>query len=699
MAFSATEAVRDRTSFKGMTDRALRYMEAAQQAAEAAGLASVKFVAGRGPGHKSHKAGTEFDMVGYNADGRLWTNAQRVAVAAGVRKAGADRFGIYNMSNGVGQGTLHVGYSGPGRPAAVWGAGGRTGGAASRRFTDPSEQAFLKSYNANVPMPTPPANVGTMVAQATPPLPHLRPNAQTAIAATFPDLEPKPIPASLSAYADMPQPRSRPMQLAATGGSGISPSAEGSAQETFNAFSGMPLPRQRPQSAPFALAATGGAGIASPVGGTGQMQFDRRSQIARDQMASPGLTPPASVPTDMKTAADWGRVPTALAPDVMNPPVMSDAVPQGVGADFLRTVLGSSPNDPFAGMKVTLAAAKLQSTDPQAVADYFSTVKAQHPEIISRAAGIGLEQPKLMGGIKALASPEALAALDAGMMPSPRPSPRSQAAPITSTASGNFGFAPPASTALTPEAIRQAYIRRNPPAAPQTSRVASVVGQGATAGSIMPSSAARAAEPSPASSSVPSFYQMASGSANRSPLSSAPIPTVKQSYYATNPLYAAPTGNLAARSQTDNLNLTDAQNAAAQRLTALAMAYGKLPGTATGGAGFGPLLNNLRGGLPGSMSAIPAITVQPARQQMASSTALPMMLSPTNLYNGPSSAAARGGQPYYGGSSGGPQGPTYTGPTPTAQGGANYNYSISPDRRTVSWVNSAGRTLTALRNT
>lgn len=137
------ENIRDRTSTMGMTPQAVAQLQAAAKAAAAAGLARIDVVAARGGGHLSHKMGTEWDIIGYNADGTKWNNSQRVAVAAGAKAGGSDRFGLYNMESGLGKGTLHMGYSGPGRPAAIWGAGGLTAGPSSRNFTNPYEKQFL----------------------------------------------------------------------------------------------------------------------------------------------------------------------------------------------------------------------------------------------------------------------------------------------------------------------------------------------------------------------------------------------------------------------------------------------------------------------------------------------------------------------------------------------------------------------------
>lgn len=129
----------DRTSVKGMQPRAYQILDGMTDAAPAAGISRLVITAARGGGHKSHNQGTEWDIVGYTADGKRWSNEQRVAIAGGARNAGADRFGLYEGGNG----SLHVGYSGPGRPASYWGAGGLTGGEASRNFREPASREFL----------------------------------------------------------------------------------------------------------------------------------------------------------------------------------------------------------------------------------------------------------------------------------------------------------------------------------------------------------------------------------------------------------------------------------------------------------------------------------------------------------------------------------------------------------------------------
>lgn len=148
-----TLRVSAKTGFRGLDPRAIAAIQAMTDAAPAAGIAVIDITAGAEGGHISHlKGGTEVDLKGYNADGSLWTPAQRVAVAAGAQTAGADRLGLYSFGKGkLGSGSMHVGFSGPGKPAAVWGADGKVRGDASRRFTDPAEKAFLASYQAGQP--------------------------------------------------------------------------------------------------------------------------------------------------------------------------------------------------------------------------------------------------------------------------------------------------------------------------------------------------------------------------------------------------------------------------------------------------------------------------------------------------------------------------------------------------------------------
>jgi hypothetical protein len=108
-------SIRDRTSAQGLVPGLQSSLAAAQQAARNAGLDHISVVAGKGQGHLSHAQGSEADIIGYNADGSQWSNAQRVAVAKGAAGAGANRFGFYSGP------TLHMGVGAPGLPKnVVW---------------------------------------------------------------------------------------------------------------------------------------------------------------------------------------------------------------------------------------------------------------------------------------------------------------------------------------------------------------------------------------------------------------------------------------------------------------------------------------------------------------------------------------------------------------------------------------------------
>lgn len=102
--------------------------------------------------------------------------------------------------------------------------------------------------------------------------------------------------------------------------------------------------------------------------------------------------------------------------------------------------------------------------------------------------------------------------------------------------------------------------------------------------------------------------------------------------------------------------------------------------------------------IPGPVAPITPIPKQKPLSVVVTPVAQPPP-PPVNRVNGPTSQAARAGQPYYGTRSSSPSaGPTWSGTSPTSSGGANYNYRISSDGKTVSWTNSAGQTLTAARN-
>lgn len=139
--------IRDRTTATGMQPQAIKQLNAAADFAGQAGLSRIVAVAGRGPGHRSHGYGTEWDLMGYNADGSKWTREQRVAVAQGARSAGATRFGFYEYgaSYPTMDGRLHIGSRGP---AATWGAGGYVKGDRSRQYTNEAERAFSTAFYA-----------------------------------------------------------------------------------------------------------------------------------------------------------------------------------------------------------------------------------------------------------------------------------------------------------------------------------------------------------------------------------------------------------------------------------------------------------------------------------------------------------------------------------------------------------------------
>lgn len=210
-------AIADSTSMEGMTARAQSILQAAVSAGRDAGLVRIDIVAGKGGGHLSHMDGTEWDLVGRNADGSIWTNEQRVAVAQGARSAGADRFGLYDMDRGLGAGTIHIGYShtspttGEQFVPAVWGAGGVTSGPASQRFTNPADRAFFAAYSSGKPYQ------GTLPATAAAYAPSAPAKVIPAVAAvnavaTGQPL-PNPRPGAPPAPATPPKPALRPADL------------------------------------------------------------------------------------------------------------------------------------------------------------------------------------------------------------------------------------------------------------------------------------------------------------------------------------------------------------------------------------------------------------------------------------------------------------------------------------------------------
>jgi len=151
------ENIVDRTGLAGMTPQAVQQFVSAAKSAQDAGMSRFDITAAKGGGHKSHFAGTEWDVIGYKNDANgdptvKWTPAERVAVAQGARDAGANRFGLYSFGKTTGgQGILHFGYGPPsfgaGYHNVVWGKDGLTGGAGSADFTDPAEKAFAAAVH------------------------------------------------------------------------------------------------------------------------------------------------------------------------------------------------------------------------------------------------------------------------------------------------------------------------------------------------------------------------------------------------------------------------------------------------------------------------------------------------------------------------------------------------------------------------
>src|SRR5262249_1332172 len=119
--------MRDSTSVKGLQPRSYQILDAMAAGGKAAGVTHIMGVGGRGGGHKSQQDGTEKGIVGYQANGQIWTDEQRAAMGRAGQKGGANRFGLYE--GGSGGKTLHIGYAHQGSngkyfPAAVWGGNG-----------------------------------------------------------------------------------------------------------------------------------------------------------------------------------------------------------------------------------------------------------------------------------------------------------------------------------------------------------------------------------------------------------------------------------------------------------------------------------------------------------------------------------------------------------------------------------------------
>jgi LysM repeat protein len=137
-AYKFKVAIGDRTSMRGVQPRTIAAMQRGQATAEQMGIRLV-VTAGAGGGHLSHGSGSEIDFIGYRADGSKWNHVERARIIATM---GFNRIGLYpGMS-------AHGGFSGDGRPSAMWGAGGLVRGPASRQYTNSADQSLLKAFNS-----------------------------------------------------------------------------------------------------------------------------------------------------------------------------------------------------------------------------------------------------------------------------------------------------------------------------------------------------------------------------------------------------------------------------------------------------------------------------------------------------------------------------------------------------------------------
>lgn len=140
-------------NLSGLTPEAIERLKQQAIAAKAAGLTKLELYGAQDhAGHASHGAGTETDLVGYNADGSTWSRDQRATTALGAVQMGADRVGMY-AGNG-----LHVGKTGevadgPKAPGA-WGPGGQTSGVPVQAFTPGLERDLAAYLKGEGPMPT-----------------------------------------------------------------------------------------------------------------------------------------------------------------------------------------------------------------------------------------------------------------------------------------------------------------------------------------------------------------------------------------------------------------------------------------------------------------------------------------------------------------------------------------------------------------
>lgn len=326
-----TLRVSAKTGLRGLSERTQRIIAGMAQAAPSAGIAVIDITAGKEGGHLSHANGTEVDLKAYSADGSLWTTQQRVALAAGAQAGGADRFGLYSFGKGkLGSGTMHVGYSGPGRPPAVWGADSKVRGDASRRFTDPAEKAFLAAYQAGQPFdiaslgltPLGPASapqdaqsaIASLIAPSGGPAVPDMPTAAMGYAPNLPGGEP-PAPAMpqvASAAPPMPTP---PPSWAQGGGFPIDEALTGQSADSVL----MGGPRMDPRRAGPAT------GMIAPEMGSMQSPED---VLAAGPRLRPGGAPDASmVPDPLSRLASGVTPPPPQSVAMRNPPMRPGGAP------------------------------------------------------------------------------------------------------------------------------------------------------------------------------------------------------------------------------------------------------------------------------------------------------------------------------------------------------------------------------------
>lgn len=141
-------------NLEGLTPQAIERLKQQAIAAKAAGLTRLElYGAQTHEGHASHGAGTETDLVGYNADGSTWSRDQRATTALGaVQLGGANRAGFYGSGIGLHVGKADEVQGGPTIEAA-WGPGGKTSGVSVGEFSSGLERDVAAYLKGQGPMP------------------------------------------------------------------------------------------------------------------------------------------------------------------------------------------------------------------------------------------------------------------------------------------------------------------------------------------------------------------------------------------------------------------------------------------------------------------------------------------------------------------------------------------------------------------